>query len=143
VSPVAGGLGHETFDVLGKYLAFGDLFESRPLRAVLWVAQENIGPRVLLRGPRKPYNSLVDDMTLPPDLARFAEEAVAAGRFPDVAAVVAAGVGLLQRREQARAELLASVLASKDEAERDGCLAGDEVAERVRATIARKTNATA
>jgi Arc/MetJ-type ribon-helix-helix transcriptional regulator len=107
------------------------------------VVQENIGAGMLLRGCAKPYNNFVDDMTLPPDLARFAEEAVAAGRFPDVAAVVAAGVGLLQRREQARAELLASVLAAKDETERDGCLAGEEVAKRVRATIARKTNATA
>ena len=50
----------------------------------------------------------MDDVTLPPELERFAEAAVAAGRFRDMSEVVAAGVSLLQRQEQARAELLAS-----------------------------------
>jgi len=80
---------------------------------------------------------------LPPELERFAEEAVASGRYHDMGDLLAAGVRLLQRHEQARAELLASVLAAKAESERDGYLTGDEVAERVRATIARKTNAAA
>jgi len=82
----------------------------------------------------------MDDVTLPPELAQFATDAVAAGRFRDVAEVVAAGVSLLQRQEQARAELLASVVAAKAESDRDGYLSGDEVAERVRATIARRAN---
>ncbi len=85
----------------------------------------------------------MDTVTLPPELERFAEEAVAAGRFRDVSDVVAAGVSLLQRQEQARAELLASVLAAKEESDRQGYLTGDEVAARVRATIARKTTAAA
>ncbi len=85
----------------------------------------------------------MNSVTLTPDLERFANEAVAAGRYRDVAAVVAAGVSLSRRQEQARAELLTSVLAAKAESDRDGYLTGDEVAERVRATIARKTNATA
>jgi putative addiction module CopG family antidote len=80
---------------------------------------------------------------LPPELERFATEAVAAGRYRTVSEVVAAGVSLLQRHERARAELLASVLAAKEESDRDGYLTGDEVAERVRATIARKANAPA
>jgi antitoxin ParD1/3/4 len=79
---------------------------------------------------------------LPPDLQRFAEDAIASGRYRDVSDLVAAGVSLLQRQEQARAELLASVVAAKAEADRDGYLSGDEVAERVRATIARRANAT-
>jgi len=83
----------------------------------------------------------MDTVILPPELERFATEAVAAGRYRTVSEVVAAGVSLLQRHEQARAELLASVLAAKEESDRDGYLTGDEVAERVRATIARKTNA--
>jgi len=83
----------------------------------------------------------MDNVTLPPELERFADEAVAAGRFRTVSDVLAAGLSLLQRQEQARAELLASVLAAKEESERAGYLTGDEVAERVRATIARKTNA--
>lgn len=82
-------------------------------------------------------------MTLPPELERFAAEAVASGRYRDVAEVVAAGVSLLQRQEQAREELLASVLAAEEEAERDGYLTGDEVVERARATIARRAGAAA
>ena len=83
----------------------------------------------------------MDTVTLPPDLERFATEAVAAGRYRTVSDVVAAAVTLLQRHEQARAELLASVLAAKEESDRDGYLTGDEAAERVRATIARRANA--
>jgi putative addiction module CopG family antidote len=86
---------------------------------------------------------VMENVTLPPELERFATEAVASGRYRDISAVVAAGVSLLQRQEQARAELLASVLAAKEASDRNGYLTGDEVAERVRATIARKTNATA
>jgi len=85
----------------------------------------------------------MDTVTLPAELARFAAEAVASGRYRDVSDVVAAGVSLLRRQEQARAELLASVLAAKAESDRDGYLTGDEVGERVRATIARKANAAA
>ena len=81
------------------------------------------------------------NVTLPPELERFASEAVATGRYRDVSAVVAAGVSLLQRQEQARAELLASVVAAKDESDQDGCLTGNEVAAQVRATIARRANA--
>ena len=45
----------------------------------------------------------MDTVTLPPDLERFAEAAVAAGRYRDIAELVAAGVDLLRRREEARA----------------------------------------
>ena len=83
----------------------------------------------------------MDDVILPPELERFAEEAVAAARYQDLSAVVAAGVGLLQRQEQARAELLASVLAAEEEAEREGCLTGDEMLARVRARLAEKHGA--
>ena len=85
----------------------------------------------------------MDDVILPPELERFAEEAIAAGRYRDVSALVAAGIRLLQRQDEARAELLASVLAAKEESDREGYLTGDEVAARVRATIARRANATA
>jgi antitoxin ParD1/3/4 len=83
----------------------------------------------------------MDQVTLPPELERFAEEVVAAGRFRDVSAVVAAGVSLLQRQEEARADLLASVLAAEEEAERDGCVTGDEMLARVRARLAEKYGA--
>ena len=81
----------------------------------------------------------MDDVILPPELERFAAEAVAAGHYRDRADVVAAGVSLLLRQEQARAALLASVMAARDEADRDGYLTGDEVAAQVRATIARRS----
>ena len=83
------------------------------------------------------------DVTLPPELERFAAEAVAAGRYRDMAEVVAAGVQLLEQRDRARAAFAASVIDAQQEAERVGYLTGDEVAERVRATIARKTSAAA
>jgi putative addiction module CopG family antidote len=82
-------------------------------------------------------------VTLPPELDRFAIDAVAAGRYRDFSELVAAGVSLPQRQEQARAELLASVLVAKEESDRNGYLTGDEVGERVRATIARGANAAA
>ena len=83
----------------------------------------------------------MDDVTLPPELERFAEEAVATGRFRDVSEVVAAGVSLLQRQEQARAELLASVLAAEEEADRDGYFTADEMIARVEARLAQRHNA--
>lgn len=83
----------------------------------------------------------MDDVSLPPELEQFAAEAVASGRYRDRADLVAAGVSLLQRQEAARAELLGTVLSAKEEGNRDGYLTGDEVAARVRATIARRSNA--
>jgi len=83
----------------------------------------------------------MDSVTLPPELERFAIEAVATGRYRDVSDVIAAGVSLLRRHENARAQLLASVVAAKQESDRDGYLTGDEVAERVRATIGRRPKA--
>ena len=92
--------------------------------------------------PRAPTLSIIvpiEDVTLPPELEQFAAEAVAAGRYRDTAEVVRAGVDLLRQWDAMRAELLASVLAARDEGDRDGYLTGDEVAARVRATIARRS----
>jgi putative addiction module CopG family antidote len=80
----------------------------------------------------------MDSVTLPPELERFATEAIAAGHYRDMAEVIAAGVSLLRRHEQARAELLASVLAAQEEADRVGCATGDEMLTRVRARLAEK-----
>ena len=85
----------------------------------------------------------MEQVALPPELEKFAADAVAAGEYRDAAAVVTAGLRLLQRQAVARAELLASVLAAEAEAEREGYLTGDEVVERARATIARRTSAAA
>lgn len=80
----------------------------------------------------------MDPLVLPADLGEFAAEAVASGRYRDRAEMLVAGMSLLQRQERARADLLASVLAAKEEGDRDGYLTGDGVAARVRQTIARR-----
>ena len=83
------------------------------------------------------------DVTLSPEQERFAAEAVASGRYRDVSEVVGAALDGLRQLERQRAELLASVIAAEQEGERDGFLMGDEVAARVRATIARRSAAPA
>jgi antitoxin ParD1/3/4 len=83
----------------------------------------------------------MDSVNLPPELERFAAEAVAAGRYRNLDEVIAAGVSLLQRQEDARAALLASVLAAEAEAERDGYLTGDDLLARVELRLARRAAA--
>ena len=83
------------------------------------------------------------DVTLSPEQERFAAEVVASGRYRDVSEVVDAALDGLRQLERQRAELLASVIAAEQEGERDGFLTGDEVALRVRATIARRSAAPA
>ena len=77
----------------------------------------------------------MDDVTLPPELERFAEEAVAAGRFRDISDVVAAGVSLLQRQEQARSAFNASLEAAEAEGERDGFFTIEEVHREINGLI--------
>ena len=71
--------------------------------------------------------SVMDGLTLPPDLERFVAEAVAAGRYRNADEVLAAGLGLLRRTEMLRDELRASVLAAQDQGERDGFLSIEDV----------------
>jgi putative addiction module CopG family antidote len=77
----------------------------------------------------------MDHVTLPPELERFAAEAIAAGRYRDMDELLRTGVGLLQRAETARAALLASVLAAEEEGDRDGYLSLDQVEVEMRAAI--------
>lgn len=72
------------------------------------------------------------NVSLPPELERFAEECVQSGRFASVSEVAGAGLRLLQEAEARRAALLASVRAAEAEAERDGYLTPDEVETDVR-----------
>lgn len=83
----------------------------------------------------------MDAVTLPPELERFATEAVAAGRYRTVSEVVAAGVSLLQRQEQARAEFIASLEAAEAESERDGWHSLGEVLAEADRIIAAKRDA--
>ena len=78
----------------------------------------------------------MDEMSMPPELESYATGAVAEGRYQDRAEVVAAGVALLRERDAARAAFLASVLAAEEEADRNGCVSGEEMIERVRARLA-------
>jgi antitoxin ParD1/3/4 len=76
---------------------------------------------------RLPYHPGMDDMTLPPELERFAAEAIAAGRYRDKAELLAAGVGLVQRLEVERAAFVASLEAAEADAEQNGTLGLDDV----------------
>ena len=66
-------------------------------------------------------------MTLPSELERFAEEAVAAGRYRDLAEVFAAGVSLFQRQEAQRTAFVRSLEDAEAEGEREGFLTVNEV----------------
>lgn len=81
----------------------------------------------------------MDAVTLPPELERFAADAVAAGRYRDLAEVVAAGVRLLQQAEVEVAEFVASLDAARAEGERDGFVTIDELATELDAIIAEET----
>ena len=76
--------------------------------------------------PRMTYDLHMESVFLPPDLERFAAEAVASGRYRDISEVVAAGVSLLRQQEQARAEFVASLEEAEAEAEREGWHSLDE-----------------
>jgi putative addiction module CopG family antidote len=84
----------------------------------------------------------MDTVTLPPALARFAEEAVAAGRYQGLAAVVAAGVSLLQRADAAQAAFNASLEAAEAESERLGFRTIDEVHAEMTGILAKARRAT-
>jgi antitoxin ParD1/3/4 len=85
----------------------------------------------------------MDDVTLPPELARFAEEAVAAGRYRDLSELVAAGVSLLRRAEGERAAFIRSLEEAQSEAEREGWHELDDVLAEVDAIIDEEARARA
>ncbi len=77
----------------------------------------------------------MDAVTLPPELERFAEEAVAAGRYRDFSELVAAGVSLVQRQERARADFVAALDAAIAEGERQGFFTIEQVEHEMDAAI--------
>ena len=85
--------------------------------------------------PAPPTVSVMDGMALPPDLEQFAADAVAAGRYRDRAALIAAGVGLLQRSEAEVADFVQSLEEARAEAERDGWLSAEDVHAEMAALI--------
>ena len=75
-------------------------------------------------------------------MEQYAEESVAAGRFRDASAVVAARLSLLRRQEQARAGFIASLEAAEVGAEHAGRHVLDDVlAEADRIIAAKRSNA--
>jgi putative addiction module CopG family antidote len=83
----------------------------------------------------------MDDLTLPPDLERFAAEAVAAGRYRDMGELFAAGVSLLQRQEQSRSAFVTSLDEAIAEGERDGFFSIDDVEREMEQVIAEVVSA--
>jgi putative addiction module CopG family antidote len=78
----------------------------------------------------------MDDVTLTPDLAKFATEAVAAGHYRDVGEVVHTGVSLVRRLEGERDAFIATLEAAHAEGRRDGFLTIDQVAAELDEIIA-------
>jgi antitoxin ParD1/3/4 len=75
------------------------------------------------------------NLSLTPELERFAEDCVRSGRYNSVSEVARAGLRLLQDAEARRAALLASVRAAEAEGEREGFLTLEEVETDVRRAI--------
>src|SRR5271166_858043 len=82
---------------------------------------------ILFGDPLASYDQPMDSVTLPPELERFAAEAVAAGHFRDRGEVVAAGVRLLQQADAEMAEFVSSLAAAKAEADREGWVSLDDM----------------
>jgi putative addiction module CopG family antidote len=115
----------------------GPVRHAAPFRSLPGLSEQV----VLSAAPCHAYDLCVDGINLPPELERFAAEAIAAGRYRDVAEVVAAGVNLLRRQEAARADLLASVTGAEEEADRVGYLTADEMIARVEARLTQRASA--
>ena len=75
------------------------------------------------------------NVTLTPELERFADACVQSGRYDSVSDVARAAFRLLQEVEQHRAPLLKSLHDAEAEGERDGFLTIEEVAAELRAAI--------
>jgi antitoxin ParD1/3/4 len=67
------------------------------------------------------------NVSLTPELERFAETCVQSGRYNSVSEVTRAGLRLLQQVEQQRREFLAMLDAAEAEGEREGFLSVEEV----------------
>jgi antitoxin ParD1/3/4 len=75
------------------------------------------------------------NVSLTPELERFAEACVRSGRYNSVSEVTRAGLRLLQELEAQRTALLASLEQAEAEGERDGFLTLEEVEADIRAAI--------
>lgn len=79
------------------------------------------------------------NVSITPELERFAEACVESGRYSSVSEVTRAALRLLQEAEARREALLASLQEAEAEGEREGFLTADEVAADVRSALDRAT----
>ena len=91
--------------------------------------------------PAPPMISSMDGITLPPELDRFAVEAVASGRYASRDEVIAAGVRLLKETDAEVTNFVRSLEDARDEATRDGWHSLDDVMAEADEIIAGKRNA--
>jgi antitoxin ParD1/3/4 len=75
------------------------------------------------------------NVSLTPELERFADACVQSGRYDSVSDVARAAFRLLQEVEEHRVALLKSLQDADAEAERDGCLTVEEVSADLHAAI--------
>jgi antitoxin ParD1/3/4 len=75
------------------------------------------------------------NVSLTPELERFAESCVQSGRYNSVSEVTRAALRLLQEAEARRIALLASLREAEAEGERDGFLSIEQVEADLRAAI--------
>jgi antitoxin ParD1/3/4 len=75
------------------------------------------------------------NVSLTPELERFAEACVKSGRYNSVSEVTRAALRLLQEAEARRTALLASLREAEAEGERDGFLSIEQVEADLRAAI--------
>lgn len=79
-------------------------------------------------------------LNLPPELERFAEQAIAAGRYRDFSELVAAGIGMLQREEAELTAFVELLEAARAEADRDGWVSLDEMTAEMDRVISEMTD---
>ena len=76
------------------------------------------------------------NVSLTPELERFAQSCVSSGRFNNVSEVVRSALRLLQETEERRASFVASLEQAVDEGRREGFSSAEDVEHEVRAAIA-------
>ena len=76
------------------------------------------------------------NVSLTPELERFAQGCVSSGRFNNVSEVVRSALRLLQETEERRASFITSLEQAVDEGRREGFSSEEDVEHEVRAAIA-------
>ena len=78
---------------------------------------------------------MATNVSLTPELERFARECVAQGRYNNVSEVVRSALRLLQEWEDQRRQFAATLREAEEEADRDGWLTLEDVLAEAQAII--------